>query len=112
MTAQISKLDRAKNINKPKALSALSVGGVSYYTVMNLVSQWLGESSLADSWLNSSAAHHWIGIAVAAVMSGIAAWRTSSAPTARQERKADVKTAAKLDEYRQLKALDENGDDH
>lgn len=39
----------------------------------------------------------------------IAGWRTSSAPTARQERKAERKQQAKLDEYRQLKELDENG---
>ena len=80
-------------INKPKALSALSVGGVSYYSVMNLVNQWLGESSLADSWLNSSSAHHWIGALVAAVMGGVAAWRTSSDPG-----KVSEKRQAKFDQ--------------
>ena len=39
----------------------------------------------------------------------IAGWRTHSDPTPRQERKAERKQQAKLDEYRQLKELDENG---
>ena len=39
----------------------------------------------------------------------VAGWRTHSDKTPRQQRKAEKKTAAKLDEYRQLKELDENG---
>ena len=85
-----------KNINKAKAVSALSVGGVSYPAVTSLIDQWISGSGLADSWLNSSAAHHWIGVVVAAVMAGIAAWRTSSDPgkvSEKRQAKFDAKVA-------------------
>ena len=88
-----------KPINKPKALSALSVGGVSYPFVMLTVSNWIQNSSLADSWLNTAQAHHWLGIAVAAIMGGIAAYRTkdtSEEPTKWQQRK-EAKEDARLD---------------
>ena len=102
------------NINKPKALSALSVGGVSYYSVMNLVGIWLNklpEGSMLK-WLDTAEAHHWIGLVVAAVMGGIAAYRTkdtSEEPTKWQQRrdaKQDQRTAASL------ARLNDNNDDH
>lgn len=109
MTSEAGALTRAKNINKPKALSALAVGGVSYPAVMRTI------ESVAENngweWLTSSSAHHWLGIVVAAVMSSIAAWRTSSDATPRQQRRADNRQAADLEQYRALKALDENGED-
>lgn len=67
-----------KTINAPKALSALSVGGVSYPAVMRTI------ESVADNngweWLTNSAAHHWLGVIVAGVLAAVAAWRTQAGP--------------------------------
>ena len=92
------------NLNKPKALSAISVGGVSYPFVMLTLSNWLNKipEGSAWAWLDSTAAHHWIGLVVAAVMGGIAAYRTkdtSEEPTKWQQKrdaKQDQRTAASL----------------
>ena len=86
-----------KPINKPKALSALSVGGISYPFVMLQVQNWIQSSNI--SWLETSQAHHFIGVAVAAIMGGIAAYRTkdtSEEPTKWQQRK-DAKDDARVD---------------
>ena len=74
-----------KNMNKAKAVSALSVGGVSYPAVMRMI------ESVADNngweWLTNNAVHHWLGVVVAGVMAAIAAWRTSSEPGKLSEKK-------------------------
>ena len=94
------------NINKPKALSALSVGGVSYPSVLHA----LGQLSTQDYWGWLSGHHRWIAAVVAGVMAAIAAYRTKD--TAEEPTKWQQKKEAKLDQKvaASLNRLNGNGD--
>ena len=78
--------------SKYKALSALSVGGVSYPAVMGFISHYI------QDWHVGHGATHIIATLVAAGMAAIAAWRTHDEPGKLAQRK-EAKLDARLSDF-------------